>query len=90
MGYFMIVAIMGAYPIPLQPPVQPRFARPAIVTTKPKTALKPGQGCAIPLLNVLRPNWGRDPMTFRPRQPPPQQMSKDFVQPPSPSCDDVR
>jgi hypothetical protein len=88
MGYLMIVAFVGAYPLMQRAPVEPKIARPAIVFSRPKITLKPGQPCAIPLLNVLRRNWGSDRMAIPvPRWP---KSSAEVILPPAPSCDDVK
>jgi len=93
MGYFVIATFLGAYPFvrqPLvqQPRVEPRLAGPPIVLTRPKIALKPGQACAIPLLNVLRRTWGYDRMAVP--APRARRSSPDIIAPPAPSCDDVK
>src|SRR6478752_7386822 len=98
MGYLLVVAFMGAYPFVQAPPGT--FQRPPqlrlnpwasrqVNIAKPKITLKPGQACAIPLINVLRQRDKKiDPMivpapSFRP-------LPGDVVEPPAPSCDDVK
>jgi hypothetical protein len=98
MGYLLVVAFVGAYPFLQAPPgtfhsspqlrIYP-WANRQVDTGRPKVTLKPGQACAIPLLNVLTPrNKNVDRMaipapSFRP-------LPGDVVEPPAPSCDDVK
>ena len=89
MGYFMLATLVaGAFPFgPLPPRMPPRTVNPAI-TGRLKPLLKPGQVCAIPLVNVLPRRWNRDPRFVVPVPAP--VLPKDVVAPPVPSCDDVR
>jgi hypothetical protein len=54
--------------------------------------VKPGQTCAIPLLNVLKPEGAPtlkpDPMIIVPKGP--AHFSKEEVQVPAPACDEVK
>jgi hypothetical protein len=91
MGYFLIAAMVGGQPFwPVPPRIQPKVTPPGVVWVKPRIALKPGQACAIPLLNVLPRRWGHDDMVKRMAPPPPQEKSPEIVTPPAPSCDDVK
>jgi hypothetical protein len=90
MGYFVLVAMLGGFP-PGQPPRPPVKIVPprTVVKVRPKIALKPGQACAIPLLNVLPKEWRGDDKMVKRIAPPPY-PSGDVVAPPAPSCDDVK
>jgi hypothetical protein len=92
MGYLIIVALVGGYPFQPQvarPLARPKFVPPAIVAEKAKIRLQPGQACAIPLLNVLPKGWHFDDNMVKKASPAPA-WSKEIVQPPAPSCDDVK
>jgi len=98
MGYLLVVAFVGAYPF-LQAPPKPfpgspqlriyPWANRNLDIAKPKITLKPGQACAIPLLNVLQP---RDKEIDRMVIPAPsfRASPQEVVEPPAPSCDDVK
>lgn len=88
MGYIMLATLVGAFPFGSQwPRPEPKPVNPVIID-RLRTALKPGQVCAIPLINVLPRRWNGDP---RMRIPIPKPvLPKDVVAPPAPSCDDVR
>jgi len=89
MGYFMLAALAGAFPFgPQTPRTAPKLVNPVVIS-KPKIVLKPGQVCAIPLLNVLPRNWNGDPHMVR-KIPAPFTSSKEVILPPAPSCDDVK
>ena len=90
MGYLMIVALVGGYPfyMPRPPRIQPRFVPPVVRQVPPRIALRPGQKCAIPLLNVLPNHRFYDNMVKR--LPPAPRPSPEIVEPPAPSCDDVK
>jgi len=58
-----------------------------------KLTLKPGQPCAIPLINVLPPGPNPDPGILGkvpPRDPSGDKFAMKDVIPPAPSCDDVK
>ena len=91
MGYFVLIAFMGAYPFPPQQQLRNFLRHPApqaVVNVKPGISLKPGQACAIPLVNALHGQWSDDNMVKH-LQPAPR-PSADVVPPPAPSCDDVK
>ena len=92
MGYFVLLAALGGYPWAQAAPPQGKMRNPpppAVVYVRPKIVLRPGQACAIPLLNVLPKDWRGDDKMVK-RVPPPPSPSADVVAPPAPSCDDVR
>jgi hypothetical protein len=89
MGYFMLAALAGAFPFGQQVPrTAPKLATPVAIS-RPRIVLQPGQVCAIPLLNVLPRNWNGDRHMMVPVPGWPA-SSKEVIQPPAPSCDDVR
>ena len=90
MGYFALVAMLGGFPWgqPPQPPLRTVPQR-TVMKVRPRIALKPGQACAIPLLNVLPKDWRADEKMVK-RIPSPPVPSADVVAPPAPSCDDVK
>ena len=90
MGYYLLVAMLGGFP-PAQPPRAPLKIVPprTVVSVRPKITLKPGQACAIPLLNVLRKEWREDEKMVK-HLPPPAYPSSDVAPVPAPSCDDVK
>lgn len=89
MGYLMLATlVVGAFPFgPPMPRTPPRTVNPFIIG-RLKPLLKPGQVCAIPLVNVLPRRWHGDPRFVVPVPAP--VLPKDVVAPPAPSCDDVR
>lgn len=91
MGYYMLVAYIAGSPFfQLPPRVRPPLQAPqGFFNRTPKIALKPGQACAIPLLNVLPRGPGSDRGMVK-HVPPAPVPSPEIVLPPAPSCDDVK
>jgi hypothetical protein len=91
MGYYILVAYMaGSSLFQLPPRVRPPLkAPPGFFNRTPKIALKPGQACAIPLLNVRPRSPGSDGDMVK-HLPPAPVPSPEIVPPPAPSCDDVK
>ena len=60
MGYIMLATLVGAFPFGSQlPRTEPKPVNPVIID-RLRTVLKPGQVCAIPLINVLPRKWNGD------------------------------
>ncbi|HXB69945.1 MAG TPA: hypothetical protein VNY05_16955 [Candidatus Acidoferrales bacterium] len=73
------------------PDLKSLTAAPAAQPPRERISLKPGQACAIPLLNVLRPE-NVDPKMILPSGPAVGARIEArirIVTPPAPSCDDV-
>jgi hypothetical protein len=73
------------------PDLKSLTAAPAVEPPRERISLKPGQACAIPLLNVLRRD-NVDPKMILPSGPAMgarMDAKIRIVAPPAPSCDDV-
>jgi hypothetical protein len=91
MGYYMLVAYIAGSPFfQLPPGARPPLRAPqGFFDRTRKITLKPGQLCAIPLLNVLPRGSGTDRGMVK-HLPPTPVPSAEIVQLPAPSCDDVK